>query len=109
MDSITESEMALAMARSGGLGVIHRFMSIESQIVEVKKLLHEGFDAIVSIGTGEDTAKRAYILVNNGVKTLFLDVAHGHSEKVLQTIKEIRKTIRGVSTSIIAGFSQKKR
>jgi len=36
MDTVTESEMAIAMARSGGVGIIHRFNSIEEQVEQVK-------------------------------------------------------------------------
>jgi len=38
MDSVTESKMAIAIAKCGGVGIIHRFMSIEEQVKEVEKV-----------------------------------------------------------------------
>jgi len=38
MDTVTEADMAISMARNGGLGIIHRFCSIEYQVKQVEKV-----------------------------------------------------------------------
>ena len=43
MDTVTESKMAIALAKSGGIGVIHRNLDIKNQILEIKKLSLESF------------------------------------------------------------------
>lgn len=38
MDTVTESEMAIVMAREGGIGIIHRFMSIDEQVRQIERV-----------------------------------------------------------------------
>merc|ERR1711991_682459 len=38
MDTVTESKMAIAIAKAGGLGIIHRNLDIKKQVAEIKKV-----------------------------------------------------------------------
>ena len=38
MDTVTESKMAIAISKLGGIGVVHRNLSIERQVMEIKKV-----------------------------------------------------------------------
>lgn len=38
MDTVTEADLAIALARLGGMGIIHRFLTIQQQVDEVKKV-----------------------------------------------------------------------
>lgn len=61
MDTVTESAMAIALATEGGIGIIHRFMTIEEQVQEVSKVKRNvGFilDAPYTIGP-KDTIQTA--------------------------------------------------
>ncbi len=70
MDTVTESEMAIAMAREGGIGVIHRFMTIERQVNEVKRVKrHVGFvvDSTFTISPDANLSKVWQAAQKNGV------------------------------------------
>lgn len=120
MDTITEHKMAIAMALCGGLGVIHKNMSLEAQAKEVETV--KNFDktenknsftdkssvdkkgkllAAAAIGISEDRYKRIERLIEAGVDVIVIDTAHGHSQNVLKAIKEIKKLYSDID--IIAG------
>lgn len=103
MDTITEAEMAIAMHRLGGLGILHRFMSIENQVQEVRRMKEAGVDLIAaSIGVNEEGRERAMALVKEGVKILTIDIAHGHSESMLETLAFLKQKFAD-QVDLIAG------
>ena len=86
--------MALAIAKVGGVGVIHRNLSIKKQVEEAKKVKKFDSNLMVAaaIGAGEDTLDRSEALVKVGVGILVIDTAHGHHKNVLKSLILLRKT-----------------
>ncbi len=101
MDSITGADMAIAMAQLGGLGLLHRFMSIEDNIAEFHRARVAG-PVGVSIGVTGDSLTRAEALVAAGADILCVDVAHGHSKMMNQTVRALREKFAD-NICIIAG------
>ncbi len=103
MDTITEFEMAMAMAQLGGAGILHRFMTIEQQVEQVAKLKKLNVEIIsASIGVNADFKERAQALVNAGANVLTVDIAHGHSVQMIETMQHLKKSF-GSDVEIIAG------
>ena len=110
MDTITELDMAREMMEWGGVGVVHRFMSIEEQAEIMEKLCYmpdsdhilikNNLPRCAAVGVTGDYLERAQELINNGCNVLLIDVAHGYHKLVGDAIEKI-KNIQGVE--VIAG------
>jgi IMP dehydrogenase len=87
MDTITESAMANFIGSKGGMGVLHRFMTIERNIEEFKACQYPVF---VSLGCTERDLERAQALRDAGANHFCIDVAHGHAKYVGKTLKLLR-------------------
>ena len=90
MDTITESKMANFMSSKGGMGALHRFMSIEDNIKEFKKCDAKVF---VSIGCTDAELQRAEALRDAGADYFCVDVAHAHAKYVGKTLKNLRQLL----------------
>lgn len=122
MDTVCESEMAIAMAQLGGVGCIHRFMSIEQQAKQVAEVVkqvpviqsswdfssvfftatYKKVPVMAAVGANGDFLERASELVKAGVNIILIDVAHGHHDNVKKAI-EILKNELPALVNIIAG------
>ena len=91
MDTITESKMAIAIAKAGGLGVIHRNLDIKKQIQEIKKVKKQKLLVGAAVGTGLKEFHRAELIIKEKVDMIVVDTAHGHTKKVSEIIKFIKK------------------
>ena len=122
MDTVTGRDMAIAMEKAGGLGIVHRYCSIDEQIEMLKPeekqpsvwqditnrmspsiLEAPAFRRIAAaIGVTGDYMERAQELANNDCNIFCVDVAHGHHISVKKALKALKKEF-GDRVIIIAG------
>ena len=102
MDTVTESKMAIAIGRLGGIGVIHRNLEIKKQIIEINKVKNKKLPVGAAVGAGPLELKRAKAILKEKIDLIVVDTAHGHSKKVGEIIKKIKK-IKSNKTALCAG------
>ena len=102
MDTVTESRMAIAIANVGGLGIIHRNLEISKQLLEIKKVKAKKLLVGAAVGAGLNEFKRAEAILKENVDMIVVDTAHGHTKKVSEIIKFIKKN-KNKKTALCAG------
>lgn len=91
METISGPEMCIAMRKAGGLGALHRFQTVEQNVEDYKKVTDVGSDCLVSIGVSGDFKERTKALYEAGASMFVIDIAHGHSIQMKETIEWLRK------------------
>jgi len=102
MDTVTESRMAIAIAKAGGLGVIHRNLDVKKQILEIQKVKKQKLLVGAAVGAGINEFKRVKAILKENVDMIVVDTAHGHTKKVSEIIKFI-KMKKSKKTALCAG------
>lgn len=99
MDTITEKNMANFIGGKGGMGVMHRFMTVDENVAEFKACEHKTF---VSVGCSTAELARIEALRDAGAEYFCLDVAHAHAKYIGRTLKDMRDLV-GDNACIMAG------
>ena len=102
MDTVTESNMAIAIAKAGGIGVIHRNLDVKKQILEIKKVKKHKLLVGAAVGASITEFDRAKAILKEDVDLIVVDTAHGHTKKVGEIVKYI-KQIKGKNVALCAG------
>lgn len=127
MDTVCEEEMAFKLFLMGGVGCVHRFMTIEDQAAIIARLKNriygDGFGGpfedwgimyddwhstishipiMAAIGVMASDMTRAKALTDAGANIILIDVAHGHHQNVIDMIKWCKDTLPD-HVDIIAG------
>jgi len=104
MDTVTEVNMAVAISKAGGLGIIHRYNSIEQQGKLVTAAKEAGAKFVgAAVGSTGDFYERASELIKWGVDVVCVDVAHGHHQNVKEAIEKIKNHPSHYKFHLMAG------
>jgi len=101
MDRVTEHKLAIALARIGGIGIIHRNLTIEDQAEEVRKVKKENLLVGAAVAAGPQFEPRVLALLEAGADVFVVDSAHGFTKSSIETIRALKK--KWPDIQVIAG------
>lgn len=101
MDTVTGVDMAIAIDRLGGIGLIGRFDTPDIQAQKIESVTKNGAKCIGVIGVKGNELDRAEQLLKAGSIALHVDIAHAHSRHAINIIKACKNRFPDIP--IIAG------
>ena len=101
MDTVTESRLAIALGKLGGIGIIHRNLTINDEADEVSKVAKAKLPPAAAVGVNKGFEDRIHAPVNAGVKIIVFDSAHGYTKVMIDAIKNTKKLF--LHLELIAG------
>lgn len=113
MDTVCDKEMAKSLMSLGGVGCIHRFMSIEEQCKQIEEVSEHKKECVeewgimfddwhteiadipvmAAIGVMPEDVERAKELVKSGANVILIDVAHGHHLNVKNMVEKLKSEL----------------
>jgi IMP dehydrogenase len=101
MDTVTGVEMAIALGKLGGIGILPRFNTPEIEAQMVQDVKNAGVLVGAAIGVKPGSVDRAKMLIEAGVDLLVVDVAHGHQSQVIEVVKKLKQVFP--NNDLVAG------
>jgi GMP reductase len=101
MDTICGPEACIALWQAGALGFMHRFQTIDQNVLDYKQVLAAGCDCVISVGVNPESLERYEALFLAGARRFCIDIAHGHSALLKAAMTEMKKRHHGIF--IVAG------
>lgn len=95
MDTVTEEDMAIAMHQGGGMGALHRYVTIDKAVQQYKAVADANSTCFVSVGVIGDYKERSQALYEAGARLFIVDIAHGHSILMKNAVRWLKNTYGG--------------
>ena len=92
MKDVCDHNVAIAIAKAGGVGAIHRFQTIEQQVDMVSRVVKSDHPVLAAVGTTEHCVERAIKCFNAGAFGIIIDVAF-LNQRTIKICRAIRKEL----------------
>jgi len=100
MSSVVNSNFCIKLYDLGALGVMHRALPENELVEEVQKISERCNVSCASIGIGSDQFNLAKKLINHGATVIFIDVAHGYSDFVIDLGRKIKREFSDIKVVV---------